>query len=193
MRFRNRSGFLAGVQIELTRGFTLVELMVSVVIVAVVAAVAVPAFTDMATTHRLSSYAASLAASAQLARSEAVKVNKAVTMCRSANPTADAAVCASSGGWQQGWIVFRDDDGDGVKDAAEPILLRQEALSADYSVNSDGSNALTFLPSVVGTTSANFVIYRSRPTVSGSMRCLRISSTGRVAVETGTGTSCPAL
>ena len=171
-------------------GLTLVELMVAIAVIAIVAAVAVPAFTEIATTHRLSSYASSLSASAQLARSEAIKLNRPVTMCRSASPMASAPSCAASGAWQQGWIVFRDDNGDGVVSSGDLILQRQEPLSADYSLTSDGANALIFQPSGVGATPANFAIYRALPTVGSTMRCVRVNVAGRVTVETASGTAC---
>src|SRR6185369_496626 len=97
---RTRSGRVSAAD----AGFTMIELMVTIAIMAILAAIAAPSFNEAILSNKLAGYANNFVASAQLARSEAVKRNKPVRICRSANGTS----CATSGTWRQGWIVFSD-------------------------------------------------------------------------------------
>ena len=80
------------------RGFTLIELVVTLTVAAILLAIAVPSFYDATLGSKLASYANNFVASVSLARSEAIKRNAAVTLCASS----DGASCAS-GGWEQGF------------------------------------------------------------------------------------------
>lgn len=172
-------------------GFTLVELMIGIVILAVLATVAVPAFNDAATNSRLTSYANTFSASLRMARSEAIKRNAAVKMC----PSSDGANCATTGDWQQGWIVFQDTDDDGVLDSGETRFLQEPALSSDY-VLGEGSTpptALKFLGSGMSGLSAqlDLTLCRATPDPGSKKRTLSIDVTGRAKVVSESATACP--
>src|SRR5262245_54788327 len=100
-------------------GFTLIEMMVTIAIAALLFAIGVPMFRNASLGARLSAGANNLLASVQLARSEAIKRNVQVTLCASS----DGATCAAAGGWEQGWIII-DPDGD--------LIQRQESLPNGY-------------------------------------------------------------
>lgn len=172
-------------------GFTLVELMIGIAILAVLAMVAVPAFNDAATNSKLTSYANTFSASLRMARSEAIKRNAAVKMC--ASP--DGASCASSGDWQQGWIVFQDTDDDGVLDSGETRFLQEPALGAGY-VLGEGSTpptALKFLGSGMSSLAAqlDLTLCRATPEPSSKKRTISIDVTGRAKVASESATTCP--
>jgi type IV fimbrial biogenesis protein FimT len=155
-------------------GFTLVELMVTIAVMAVLLAIAVPAFNDATLGGKLSSYANNFVASAHLARSEGIKRNAAVTLCVSTNGTS----CAS-GGWEQGWIVL----------AGSTVVQRQQALPTG--MKATGSVAsLSFQPSGVGATSATVTICRATPTVGGQERVVSITATGQSTVSRTTANAC---
>lgn len=78
-------------------GFTLIEIMVTVAVLAIVLAIAVPAFGTLIRSNRLTSNANELVAALQLARSEAVRQNSSVAVCRSDN----GSTCAAGGAWGQ--------------------------------------------------------------------------------------------
>ena len=109
-------------------GYSLVESLVIVALFVLATAVAVPAF--QAATHgmRLASITNAFLGHLQLTRSEAIKRNARVVMCKSAGP----AGCAPSGGWEQGWIVFHDRNNNGARDAGEPVLVGHAALPGGW-------------------------------------------------------------
>jgi type IV fimbrial biogenesis protein FimT len=106
------------------RGFTLVELLVTTAIAAVLTVVAVPAMTGMLDTQRRISAVNYFLASLHLARSEAIKRNGRAVVCKSASGNQ----CTVTGGWHQGWIVFHDANNNASVDAGESLLLRQAPL-----------------------------------------------------------------
>lgn len=95
-------------------GFTLVELMVTVAVLAILTTLAIPSFTTLINSNQLVSQANELVAVMQGARSEAIRRNTRVYLCSSS----DGATCASSDTWT-GWLMFADRDGNATPAAAE--------------------------------------------------------------------------
>lgn len=84
------------------RGFTLLELLVSITIAAILVAIAVPSFRTTIQKHRLRSATDNLQAAIDYARSEAVLRSAYVSVCASA----DSATCAGTKTYETGWIVY---------------------------------------------------------------------------------------
>lgn len=171
------------------RGFTLVELMITIAVAAILLGIAVPSFNDVVLGNRLSSHANNLVASVNMARSEAIKRNIRVTLCASA----DGANCATSGGWEQGWIVQYDADNNSCN-AASPnwqVIHRQQAASGGLKITEAGSTrTLCFEPTGVGATSATLTVCRATPSAGGQERVVSITATGRASVKKTTAGSC---
>jgi type IV fimbrial biogenesis protein FimT len=162
-------------------GMTMIEILVTIVVMAVLVAIAVPSFRNASLGSQLSAAANNLLASVQLARSEAIKRNTAVWLCASA----DGAACAGSGGWEQGWIM--------IIDRSDPttVLQYQQALPDRYLITQTGGTAdLAFQPIGVGLAATTFTVCRDNPD-GGQERLVNVSPTGSARVTiTNTG-SCP--
>jgi len=83
-------------------GFTVIELIVTMAVASVLLAVAVPSFNQMIVSGRLTAQSNDMLAAINLARSEAIKRNASVTLCRAA---ANATTCSTAAGVWQNWII----------------------------------------------------------------------------------------
>lgn len=93
-------------------GFTLIEMAVTIGLVAILAAIAVPAYFHLTSNNRVTGAVNALASSLSLARSEAIARGEQVAVCPSSNANQPNPTC-DNGDWQEGWIVFTDVNGDG--------------------------------------------------------------------------------
>ena len=165
-------------------GFTMVELMVTVAIMAVLLTIAAPSFSEIMLSTRLASFANSFIASAQLARSEAIKRNAQVRVCRSTTSTS----CASSGGWQQGWVVFLDRNGNGAVDfntdpnLDDTIIQKQAALVTGFQLTGN-SYSVAFQSMGDIPNSVSLVLCRASP-LGAQERRITISTLGKAGVAT---------
>jgi type IV fimbrial biogenesis protein FimT len=92
-------------------GFTLLEIMLVIALLAVLLGLAAPSFSDFVRNSRMTSKANDLLAALNLARTEAIKRHVPVTVCATADAAAVAPECDADADFSQ-WIVFVDDDGD---------------------------------------------------------------------------------
>lgn len=154
-------------------GFTLVELMITLAVFAVLLAIMVPSYSDMTLGSKLRSQANDLVAGAVLARSEAIKRNQQVSLCASSNGT------SCTGTWSQGWIVIN----------GATVIMNHGAAPNGFLILSDQSS-FTFQPTGVGATTDTLTVCRATPSVGGQEREVTITATGRASVKrTNTG-SC---
>jgi type IV fimbrial biogenesis protein FimT len=84
-------------------GFTIVELMITLAVASILMALAVPSFNQMIVSGRLTAQSNDMLASISLARSEAIKRNASVTLCRTSSST--STDCSTSAGVWQNWII----------------------------------------------------------------------------------------
>lgn len=151
------------------RGFTLIELMVTIAILVILLGVGVPSFQAMVQNSRATALANDLVSALNLARSEAVRRGESVSLCASA----DGSACG--GNWIEGWIVHLESDEvlrvwDGVPGQAQ---LRQDG-QADGSI---GFGALG------DSTGAGSVFVGGYPGCSGNRaRQISVNGAGRISV-----------
>ena len=123
-------------------GFTLVELLITLVIIGIALAFAVPGFANFMRSQRATTQANDLLVSFTFARSEAIKRGQPLAVCASD----DGATCAGDDDWDDGWIVFLDVDGtagevdpDGT--APDDTVLRVHAALGGSTLTTDGGAA----------------------------------------------------
>ena len=120
------------------KGLSFVELLIVIAVAAILAAFAMPSLTDFLRNNRAVAQINDLQTSLNLARSEAIKRNTQVVICKSDNGTS----CKDSGtAWQDGWIVFVDSNLDNQVTNASDIIQVHQGL--------DGGNTLVFTPTRV--------------------------------------------
>jgi type IV fimbrial biogenesis protein FimT len=103
-------------------GFTLYELMITLLIVGVVLTLGMPNLTAFTQNGRITASANDLHAAFRVARSEAARAKSTITICASNNSMTAAADC--QGDWEDGFIVFIDSNGDIARAGANETVLR---------------------------------------------------------------------
>ncbi|MDF3021927.1 MAG: prepilin-type N-terminal cleavage/methylation protein [Steroidobacteraceae bacterium] len=165
------------------RGFTLMELMLSIAVLGILTALAVPSFTTMINRNRLASQSNELLAAIQYARMEAIRISGRVTFCGA--DSVDAAEDADcSEGEHNFWVVLGSTSGGGqeqlrVFEVEQPLKvstdLEQVTFNADGLAREPGTQTLV-------TGSITVCLETTRP--AQNKRVLNIASGSRVAVTT---------
>ena len=170
------------------KGVTLIELMVTLSIAAVILTLAAPSFQTLIRTSQVRTVTNGLVSVFNLARSEAIKRGWPVTVCKSSNINDISPSCNTAASWEDGWLAFVDNDQDGIVDAGESRLQvgKPDAELTIIDGGANYSNFLAYLPSGSsvgngGGTQGTFSIC-----LHGIQRSIVISNTGRIAVEAGT-------
>lgn len=142
-------------------GFTLIELLIVIAIVAILATLAAPAFSEFIKSQRIKSMATDLNSSLTLARSEAIKRNKNVTM----SPT-------TAGAWQSGWQIADPDN------AGSNI----EVHSAFAGITATGPDSVIYRNSgrISGAAAPAFNMSASGTT---AQRCVSVDLSGRPYIK----------
>jgi len=169
-----------------TSGFTLIELMVTLAVAAILVTVAIPGFRSLIQNNRAATQANELLTAFTLARSEALKRSSQVSVCSST----DQATCAGDPNWATGWIVFADDDGDGTMDAGETLIRVWDSLKGTPTLTQDtNGNFIQFESTgmVAATTITTFTL--TMPDCTGKqVRIINVNAIGRGHV---TPSDCP--
>jgi type IV fimbrial biogenesis protein FimT len=182
-------------------GFTVIELIMVMLIVAILAAIAIPSFKYVTASNRISAEINALLADMRYARTESVKEGLPVTICASSNGTSCTGLSAS-GVWTSGWIVFADPTSTQTVPAGAVPLHVQPALSISYYGSTDtltdstnNTYAVTFnrqgFGSAIPVTTNNVTLaLRSTPETTQWTRCLAITPVGLLTIQKNLTGNC---
>ena len=174
-------------KLQISRGITLIELLVAMSVLSILLAVGVPSFSQFSTINRLNSYSDTLFSHMTLARSEAIKRNTRVVVCKSP----DGLSCTSSDSWSQGWVVFVDLDNNADISSDEQILTTMPALPTGYSF-SGNTNVSSYIsydgqgsPKLTSGAfqSGTITLCPTPPAEGGNGRNVIIGSSGRLRIS----------
>jgi type IV fimbrial biogenesis protein FimT len=169
-------------------GFTMIEMLMTMVIAAVLLGLAVPSFRYVTNSNRIAGEINGLLGDLQLARAEAIKEGRTVTVCVSANGTQ----CTNSTSWQSGWIVFSDPANVGIVDAGEAVLRVQKPFSGSDTFTSNGIVKVTFNREgyAVGIANGTLITLHESTRTSAWTRCLTLNFVGQTTTEPADGATC---
>ena len=175
------------------KGFTLVELMVTLAILVILLAIGVPQLRVFLDKQKVAADAESLESSIKLARSEAIKRSGQVSICPIATAGVTPPTCntAAQANWSNGWLVFIDYTNSagftgGDYDPSTDTILRQEQAIRSGSITSSAPNAvISYRATGISTASAGtFTINPSASGSSPNTRCFSVSFQGKFAQST---------
>ncbi len=166
------------------RGFSLIELMVTVAVVAILAAVATPNLRSVIANNRLRSQTDEMIASLQMARGEAVRRNARIDVCR----TTDGTTCAGSVGPWTRWIVVDTQPRAGGE--ANGVIAQ---ATANPAVAISGSaDRVSFRPTGMVTAATTLTVCVPTTAVDENRRTLGLLAGGSVNVgKVNGGGVCP--
>lgn len=127
---------------RLTSGFSLVELIIAIAILAILLAIGLPSFQGSLRSNRVTSTTNELIASISLARSEALRNPGGAVLCT----TEDGATCG--GNWNNGWMVWVDVDGDGAPGGPNDRVLRYVQGKNQMNVTATSPGGAAFASSI---------------------------------------------
>lgn len=157
-------------------GFTLIELMVTLAVLSILLTIGVPSMRTLISNDRLTTATNSLAASLNLARSEAVKQGLSATLCSSNDQTS----CTGSS-WTDGWLIWVDANANSTLDAPGEIVRVAETLKGTIVVT---AAATTLLFDSTGFTSNPGTIKICDDRTGNLGKQLRILAGGSVSLST---------
>lgn len=124
-------------------GFTLLELIVTLAVAALLLGVGIPGFQSVTKNSRLIANANEFVTAINMARSAAVRYQRNATVCLTSDFDAAVPACDAGTNWSNGWVVWVDKDRDGTADADEVISVH-EPLSGTSTLFSTTTNRFTY-------------------------------------------------
>ncbi|GAB4392399.1 MAG: GspH/FimT family pseudopilin [Gammaproteobacteria bacterium] len=167
------------------KGFTLIELMITLSIAAILLVLAAPSFETIIQNNRAVTLTNNFVTSLQLARGEAIKRGQTVSVCAASTTTQTA--CGNATHWNNGWIVFVDDNNDGVIANTADRLYLQQAPAAGTTIVTTQSR-ISFASTGFVASGAGSIVLAATGCSGTHARTLSVANTGRISVA---HTNCP--
>jgi len=169
-----------------TLGFTLIELVVTMAVAAILVTVAIPNMRTFIQNGRLNTQTNDLIGDLNFARSEAIKRRSNVGICRST----DGVTFAGAGPLGDGRVVFVDANNNDDCDAGEPILRFREPLASGNTLAAASPNPIIFSAngSPITTAVGAFAVCDDRGVAYGKQ--INLNSIGQATVSTVAPGAC---
>lgn len=151
---------------RILRGFTLIELVITVTVLGVLAGIALPALNTLIKNQRIATQANDFLADLNFAKSEAVKRSGISVIACARGVGGSVNACAPAGQFTNGWLVFVDSDGDTTIGANEPVLRDKPAL-----VNNLTLRALAAGAACPGSNAGPRITFNSRGVITSGSGC----------------------
>lgn len=176
------------------KGFTLVELLVTLAILVILLAIGVPSMQKFLTGRLAIANADAMASGLKYARSEALKRGQAVSMCLTTNADTVAPTCSTSTqNWASGWLIYVDPTRACTFDNTQLLVKVQQQFTNGGAANGTSDRrCLTFTPDGLSVASnTTMSIMSPDHSDTHAKRCVVLSQQGRVqVVKPGTTGSC---
>lgn len=168
-----------------SRGLTLYELLMTLLLVGIVAASGLPAFDRMLAKNRQTIEINALFHAIHLARKESIMRRKVVSLC----PSADGLRCVPGTDWSQGWILFENADRDSPPqvDSGEPVL-QTHRVAADMQIDAN-RRGFTLRATFLRATNGTFVVCDRQRRIPAKGLVVSYTGRPRVAFERPSGVS----
>lgn len=127
-------------------GVTLVELLVTIALMAIVLSWGTPSFISLYQRNTLITEANRFVTDLMRARSEAIKRNRPTVMCRSEDGSSCLSSFRARAEWSIGWIIFENTNRDKIRNSAEPLIRVGEKLAPPLTLYFNRWWRLSFQP-----------------------------------------------
>jgi type IV fimbrial biogenesis protein FimT len=127
-----------------TRGFTLIELVVTMTVLAILAALAAPNFADFMRRNAVETQANEFLGALRLARSTAISQNRFVSICPSKNASAAEPACEDSNDFSVGWIMYTSPASSAVYASTDKLVRVAQSVSNVSLIAQNEGKIITF-------------------------------------------------
>lgn len=141
------------------QGFTLIELMVTIAVAAIILGIAAPSFKEFMAGQSIRTVASNLHADMLRSRSEAISRNQSVVL-----------VPVVSGNWNNGWQICTDS-------GCTTVIGIEKQLDSKLSINANGKTEIKFLPN--GRAQEAVSLELSSSAYTGAAWCVKITTSGQ--------------
>ena len=121
------------------RGVTLIEMMLAITIMGIILVLVAPNYKIFIMNNEQVAAMNEFTGFLNFARSEAIKRGSVVTICQS-----DGGSSCNGTSWNDGWLVFPDDDGSNDRNGSEAVLKARMSMASGFTMTSNGGNRVEF-------------------------------------------------